>query len=239
MENEPQRDTKVSCIICVFNEEKQIESVLSALKDHPSIKEVIVVDDGSSDHTVDIIERHTTEHGRSDIHVVSHETNKGKSAAFATGVQRATSELLLFLDGDLVGLTGADVTALIEPVVSGRADLSLSLKQNSLRSYKAIGLDFVSGERVYAKNIILPHLDAIARLPFFAVETYINRLFVESRARISVVWWPTVTHLRKAHKYGKVRGTLGELRMTWQILRMYPLHHLIAMNYAMLKLIIS
>jgi hypothetical protein len=102
--------------------------------------------------------------------------------------------------------------------------------------YNFLGLDFVSGERVYAKHVIEGHLDAIARLPSFAVETYVNRLVIERASRIASVWWPRVTHLRKSHKYGTLRGTWGEFRMIIQICRLESPFRLLALYRRMLRL---
>ncbi|MDZ4216753.1 MAG: glycosyltransferase family 2 protein, partial [Candidatus Gracilibacteria bacterium] len=62
------------------------------------------------------------------------------------GFQSAKNELIMTIDSDLVGLSKKAVGELIEPVRNGLADISISLRSNSLLLFKLLGLDFVSGE---------------------------------------------------------------------------------------------
>ena len=89
----------VSCVICAHNEGDRKGGVLDALNNHPLIREVIVVDDGSTDRTAEVVSSY------SKVRLVTHEANKGKSAALATGVSHAENDTLLLLDADLEGLT--------------------------------------------------------------------------------------------------------------------------------------
>ena len=54
--------------------------------------------------------------------------NQGKTKSLATGIEAALGPFLFLADGDLIGLTAAHVTGLIEPVVGGHADLAISLR---------------------------------------------------------------------------------------------------------------
>src|ERR1700731_3959961 len=134
----PHNRVRISCIICAFNEAPRIAAVLAVASVHPLLHEVIVVDDGSTDHTVEIVKRFPS------VKLISYPVNRGKSFAMATGVAAAQSDLLMLLDADLKGLAVEHVSALAAPVLSGEANVSLSLRQNSLLIFRAIGLDFVS-----------------------------------------------------------------------------------------------
>ncbi len=82
-------------------------------------KEIIVVDDGSTDGTRDILQR---EAGQEDVRVVFHEANQGKGAAVRTAIQHATGDILLIQDADLE-YDPRDYPALLQPIIEGRADV--------------------------------------------------------------------------------------------------------------------
>jgi len=111
---------KLTIVVPVFNEERTIRQVLEGLiaQPIPGDVEIIVVDDGSTDRTRDIIQ--ATWHSR---HVcVRHEVNRGKGAAVRTGISLASGTHLLVFDADSE-YDPADIPSLIAPVLKGRADV--------------------------------------------------------------------------------------------------------------------
>ncbi len=221
---------KVSCIICAYNEEPRIAAVLAAATAHHVLDEVIIVDDASTDNTIDVVERFPT------VKLIALPKNGGKSKAMVHGLNAATNELVMLLDADLANLTEHDISALAEPVLAGEADVSISLRKNALGIHHAIGLDFTSGERVLPKSLLADVLHEIHKLPKFGIESYMNKLIIARRMRLAVVKWPEVTHMRKTEKHGFVKGTLGDLTMTLDVLRVLSPWAIIKMNRAMLKL---
>lgn len=222
-------DKKISCVICAYNEGERIGNVLQAVVAHPNLLEVIVVDDGSTDNTVEVARSFPS------VKVLVQEKNGGKSRALARGVTASTGEFIMILDADLKGLTPAAVAALAEPVLSGKADVSLSLRKNSLGLYRAIGLDFVSGERVFPRGLVTAYVDEIQRLPRFGIESFMNAHMIKDRMRLAIVPLD-VLNVRKAEKIGWLRGTLQELKMTADILRFMSPLEVIRQNYMMLRL---
>jgi glycosyltransferase involved in cell wall biosynthesis len=214
----PAPHARITCIICAFNEGPRIGAVLDVAARHPLIDEVIVVDDGSRDDTADVVRRFAN------VRLISHPVNRGKSEAVATGVAAARHELLMLLDADLKGLRAEDVSALALPVLAGRAGVSMSLRRNSLAIFRAIGIDFVSGERVVSRALLGEVLHDIRALPRFGIEVFMNKRIIAARAPVAVVDWPAVTQSRKTEKLGWWRGVRAEWRMVFDLMdAVYPI----------------
>jgi glycosyltransferase involved in cell wall biosynthesis len=221
---------RISCIICAFNEAPRISAVLAVASAHPLLHEVIVVDDGSTDETAEIVKRYPT------VKLISYPINQGKSFAMATGVAAASSDLLMLLDADLSGLAGDQITALATPVLSGTTDVSISLRQNSLWIFRVIGLDFVSGERVIRRDLLSGVLEEILVLPRFGFEVFMNRAIIDRRLSVSVAHWPQVTQARKTEKLGYWKGMRAEWRMIADLLQVAYPFLLIRQTYHLLSL---
>ncbi len=204
---------RLSCIIPAFDEGPRIGAVLDVVVGHPMIDEVIVIDDGSTDDTAEVVA------GRADVRLVRLKVNVGKTRALAAGIAQAQGRWLLLVDSDLVGLGRDDLTALITPVLDDMADMSVSLRHNAPRLWHWIGLDYISGERVLRRDRIATRLSELHDLPRFGFEVWLNRICVETAARLAVVAWPGVDSPTKSRKFGLVRGTLADARMMLDLRR--------------------
>jgi glycosyltransferase involved in cell wall biosynthesis len=110
---------KLSIVIPVYNEAETIEPLLRKVQAVPLDgveKEVIVVDDHSTDETRDRVERFG-----SGVRLLVHPRNRGKGAAVRTGFQAATGDILLIQDADLE-YEPNDYPRVIEPILRGEAD---------------------------------------------------------------------------------------------------------------------
>ncbi|AXQ95584.1 glycosyltransferase [Cereibacter azotoformans] len=207
----------VTCLIPAFNEGRRIGAVLAAACANRLVDEVIVIDDGSTDDTAEVAER-------AGVRVLRQPANRGKSAALARGIAAAQGDLILLLDADLRGLTANHVTDLLAPVLLDEAEGSLSLRGNAPLPWRLLGLDYISGERVLPRALLADRLDAIARLPRFGFEAYLNALWIASAARLAVVRWPDVASPAKAGKRGLAAGLLADALMLGDIFRTIPPH---------------
>ncbi|HUZ11788.1 MAG TPA: glycosyltransferase family 2 protein [Caulobacteraceae bacterium] len=197
----------ISCVVCAYNEADRIRNILDVIVGHPALSEIIVVNDGSTDATEALLK------GYPKVRALSHTPNRGKTYALGRGVAAARCEHLMLLDADLAGVTAADIDALAAPVMRGEAEVSLSLRSNSLWIYRRLGLDFVSGERVVPRALLKAEAARMRRLPRWGGEVFMNELIIRRGFRIAVVSWPGVFNIRKFRKAGLWRGVLAELRM--------------------------
>ena len=111
-------EPRLSLVIPAFNETGTIELALERVLAQPFVCEVIIVDDGSTDGTRDVLE--AIDDPR--VRVIFHETNQGKGAALHTGFRHATADFVGVQDADLE-YDPADLARLLKPLVEGRADV--------------------------------------------------------------------------------------------------------------------
>jgi glycosyltransferase involved in cell wall biosynthesis len=109
----------ISVVIPVFNERRTIAELVRRVKEVPRDKEIIIVDDGSSDGTRSIIERYRDD---PDIRVIVQPENQGKGAALRRGFALATKEVVIIQDADLEYDPG-EYEILLGPIDRGRADV--------------------------------------------------------------------------------------------------------------------
>jgi len=114
---------KLSIIMPVYNEARTIAEVIGRVANAPLRfpKELIVVDDASSDGTRQVLEKLLAERAE-DMRVVSHAVNRGKGAAIRTGVAHAGGEIVLIQDADLE-YDPRDYPLLLEPILEDQADV--------------------------------------------------------------------------------------------------------------------
>ena len=108
----------LSIIIPVFNEQATIKEIIDLVLRVPYQKQIIVVDDGSSDGTQDIIRK--IEHP--EVTKIFHEKNFGKGKAIQSGISIATGEIILIQDADLE-YDPSDYPILLKPILMGKADV--------------------------------------------------------------------------------------------------------------------
>lgn len=114
---------KLSIVIPVYNEERTVAEVIKEVSSVviPEVtKEIIVVNDASSDGTKEILQKLTKSY--KDLVVVTHDKNKGKGAAVRTGFAKATGDYIVIQDADLE-YDPEYFKSLLKPIVSGKTQV--------------------------------------------------------------------------------------------------------------------
>ena len=123
---------KLSVIVPVFNEAATVSEIIDRIRATNLDIELIVVDDGSTDGTRDVLQR---EKGRID-HLLLQERNRGKGAALKAGFAVTTGDVLIIQDADLE-YDPADYPDLLGPIVKAGADLVLGSRLTGAKPQRA------------------------------------------------------------------------------------------------------
>jgi glycosyltransferase involved in cell wall biosynthesis len=110
---------KLSIVIPVYNEEKTLATIIDKVLATPYEKEIILIDDFSTDGTREILKEYED---RKEFQVLYHNHNQGKGAALRTGFAGATGDVIIIQDADLE-YNPEDYGVLLEPILDDRADV--------------------------------------------------------------------------------------------------------------------
>lgn len=109
----------LSVVIPVYNEVNNIKEIIKRVQAQKLANEIIIVDDGSSDGTRDLLKRLN---GKKKVRVILHERNQGKGAAVVTGLKASNGDILLIQDADLE-YDPRDYPQILRPIEEGIADV--------------------------------------------------------------------------------------------------------------------
>lgn len=204
---------KVTAVIPAYNEAARIGAVLEPVLAAPSVHEVIVVDDGSTDRTAEVAAGYG-------VKVVRLPENRGKGAALVAGAREAKGDVFLFLDADLTGLTPKHVEDLVRAYAQGQAEVVIAVfrKGRPATDFSQRLVPFLSGQRILARSL-WEKAQTVAEEAEFGIETALTKLALREGWRQRAVIWEGVSHVRKEEKYGFWWGFKDRLRMYADVVR--------------------
>ncbi len=221
----------LSILMPVYNELERVERAIEEVLDTqlPTEFELIVVDDGSTDGTREIL-RNGSWDGR--VRLIEHEVNRGKGAAIQTALREARGEFSAIFDADLE-YDPTDLGLLMPPLLDGRTNAAFGVR--AFDGYTSHSFLFVLGNKgvtfacnvlfnVYLHDIMTCHkmirTDVFRSLPLqsagFAIEPEITARLVQRGERIFEV---TVHYRARATEEGKKLTALDGFRVLGTLLR--------------------
>jgi glycosyltransferase involved in cell wall biosynthesis len=208
---------RIDCIIPARDEASTVADNVAAARECKYVREVIVVDDGSTDGTADI----AREAGAKVI--VRDESDGSKAHAMDEGVAASDADAILFVDADCTSLRAAHLDAICEPLIAGRAVLSLgAFDYGRIWNPVVLRLPPLTGERIIPRWVwesVPPQ-----KLDGYTIEMRINEVVAGRRLPTVARTMCGVSHRTKRAKLGRWQG----LRRTWHMYRdlitmMWPL----------------
>lgn len=206
---------KIGVVIPALNEEPTIRQVLEAVCEAGYEFQSVVVADGSTDKTADIAREFQG------VQVLQHDENFGKGAAMASGVEILDPEIILFLDGDLIGLRAEHIKDLIEPVASGSCEMNVGVFGDGRfwsDTAQRVSPE-LSGQRALIREIWNSINDP--RSCRLGIEVAINLAAKKRGDRVNRCVLQGVSHRHKEQKLGLVRGAQARAKMYAEIGRTY------------------
>ena len=223
----------LSIVIPVYNERHTVAEIVRRVRAVPVAKEIIVIDDGSTDGTGDLLRAMA---GAPDLRILYHAHNRGKGAALRTGFPAATGDIVLVQDADLE-YDPADYHLLLRPILDNQADVVFGSRFRTHQARRAFaylhtranralttlsnlctGLkltDMETGFKVFRRDIIQALAPGLKQNRF-GIEPELTAKLARGGHRIREVG---IRYRARGYKEGKKIGWRDGLSAIWCILR--------------------
>jgi glycosyltransferase involved in cell wall biosynthesis len=154
---------KLTVLIPVYNEKNSIKEIVERVKKIPMYKEIIIIDDFSTDGTRDVLPQLRDK----DTIILYHEKNKGKGAALRTGIQHATGDYIIVQDADME-YDPNDYFKLLSLVVEGKAKIVYGSRFKGKHEFSSLshylGNILLTGITNFLYGVILTDMETCYKL---------------------------------------------------------------------------
>jgi len=208
---------RVGVVIPAFNEVDNLHRVLDVVCAVAWLSQIVVVDDGSTDGTLTVAQHYARQDER--IVVLRLPQNQGKAGAMLAGVRALQTDLVVFLDADLVGLQPSHLHRLCVPLLAGESDMTVAaFRHGGVRTDAAHRLTpDLSGQRCLRRWAAEQALTPLAGTGY-GVETGLTIHARRRGWRIQYVVWERMSHVMKEQKRGWMTGLYRRGLMYSQIM---------------------
>jgi glycosyltransferase involved in cell wall biosynthesis len=208
-------DPVIDVVIPARNEAPTVAAVVEAALGCRYARQVLVVDDGSTDGTADLAVAAGAKVVHRDAAVGSAGSGGSKAHALEAGVQASDADAFLFCDADLIGLTAAHLDGICLPFVEGRATMSVGWFDYGLWNPLVLRLAPSTGERVVPRWV----WDAVPdeKRHGYSIEIMLNEVIAEGHLTTTARILHGVTHRTKRDKLGRRTGYRETWRMFWSL----------------------
>jgi glycosyltransferase involved in cell wall biosynthesis len=204
----------IDAVVPARNEAATVATVVEACRRCSAVREVIVVDDGSVDDTAEL----AAAAGAKVIHRgdPARPAAGSKAHAMEAGVAASDAPALLFVDADLLGLTGDHLDQVCRPFLDGAATMSVGWFDYGAWNPLVLRLPPTTGERVVPRWVF----EAIPpeKRDGYTIEIMINEVIAEGRLPTTARIMRGVTHRTKREKLGRLEGSWRTWEMFWTLL---------------------
>jgi glycosyltransferase involved in cell wall biosynthesis len=242
---EVEKTVRLSVIIPAFNERSTILELLRRVCDVPIDKEVVVIDDGSTDGTAeelfqlglaaagDRVTRMGSTGATNALRLLVHQPNQGKGASIRDGIAAATGDVLLIQDADLE-YDPSEYSKLLQPILDGKADAVYGSRftgspRRVLFFWHAVGNHLLTFLSNMFTNLNLTDMETgykvfraevVKGIPLrskrFGIEPELTAKLARTRARIYEV---PISYAGRSYLEGKKIGWRDGMAAVWTILR--------------------
>jgi glycosyltransferase involved in cell wall biosynthesis len=213
------KKVSISAVIPAFNEGPRIGKVLDIVVTFPLFDEVILVNDGSADETLSVMQEYGDRYEK--VKIVDLKKNTGKTKAVLSGTAKAKGKMICLIDADLTGLKYEYLYKMIYFLLTGEFDMTILDREGERVS--PIGWvhswtsRFNGGERAFWKKDF--EKIKFDKKSLYGIEQIINLYYIKNGLKVRTIWCPGLYAALQFQKKGFLKAVAAYNKMHAEIYR--------------------